>query len=314
MHRHWPWCQAASDWWGDALVSLCAASQRCGPSLVHSLQTRGWPSFSPSLLLHLYPLSCDCSATPSLSKAHGKLPFSNVFATLRRQDSICTQPQDIGIATIPTLQMRKEKCMEVKEYAQDYAAALVKRLGLQPTHVRLTPKPLLCPLHNVSSRLIFLKIAFMQKSLHLVLHGPWGFSPNYSAQHLLFGFQPSDPTFPFNPASELNLFAVSWTCLCIPASLPLHKFFFPTCSILSALSLCILSLTSFHQSSRPRQDSTFSFKSALVTWRHISKLWQHFFLVCPDHFIEISWNWVKVGWILEVHHVRSFWTYDVSDL
>lgn len=202
MHRHWPWCQAASDWWGDALVSLCAASQRCGPSLVHSLQTRGWPSFSPSLLLHLYPLSCDCSATPSLSKAHGKLPFSNVFATLRRQDSICTQPQDIGIATIPTLQMRKEKCMEVKEYAQDYAAALVKRLGLQPTHVRLTPKPLLCPLHNVSSRLIFLKIAFMQKSLHLVLHGPWGFSPNYSAQHYYSAFSlltpPSLSTLPPN--------------------------------------------------------------------------------------------------------------------
>lgn len=263
------------------------------------------------VLLPLVP----CSATPSLSKAHGKLPFSNVFATLRRQYSICTQPQDVGIATIPTLQMRKEKCMEVKEFAQDYAAALVKRLGLQPTHVRLTPKPFLCLLHNVSSRLIFLKIAFMQKSLHVVLHGPWRFSPNYSAQHLLFSFQLSDPTYPFNPASELKLFAVSWTCLCIPASLPLHKLFFPTCSALSALlHLCILLLNSFHQSSRPRQNSTFSFKSALVTWSHISKLRQHFFLDYPDHFIEISWYWVKVGCILEVHHVRAFWTYDVSDL
>lgn len=61
MHRHWPWCQEASDWWGNALVSLWAASQHCGSSLVHSLQARGWSSSSPSLPLLLYPLSCDCS-------------------------------------------------------------------------------------------------------------------------------------------------------------------------------------------------------------------------------------------------------------
>lgn len=189
----------------------------------------------------------------------------------------------------------------------------MERLGPQPTHIWLSPKPLLCPLHNVPSRLMFLKIAFVQKSVQVVLLGHWGFSPNCLVQHLTSSFQLSGPTYPFNHAFQRP----SWTHLLFPehARVVPRPCLCTGCSSQPAVPPALLHLpvllSPLHQSSWTRKDSTLSFKAVLMTSNNIPKLPQHFFFGLPWSFHRIP-N-IEVSCISKVHHVTSSWTHNVSD-
>lgn len=55
----------------------------------------------------------------------------------------------------------------------------------------------------------------MQNFLQVVLHGLWGLSPNYLAQHLIFSFEFSDPTYlPFQRSPSLTYLLLEHTCIC----------------------------------------------------------------------------------------------------